>query len=74
MTLDDYVKDKQRKLEEIYQANEIIYEEEESPDKTSSFARLNKHMESVKVVASNLQEDDDILDVSMPPETPLPYF
>ena len=28
----DYVKDKQRKLQEIYQANEIIYEEEDSPN------------------------------------------
>jgi hypothetical protein len=38
MTLDDYVKDKQRKLEEIYQAHhDIIYEEEgESPDKGGS--------------------------------------
>jgi len=29
----NYAKDKQKQLEEIYQANEIIYEEEESPDK-----------------------------------------
>jgi hypothetical protein len=27
---------KQRKLEELYKANEVIYEEEESPDRHSS--------------------------------------
>lgn len=39
MTMDDYmrIRDKQRKLEEIYQASQdIIYEEEDSPEKLSS--------------------------------------
>jgi outer membrane biosynthesis protein TonB len=59
MTLDDYVKGKQKKLEEIYQAHhDIIYEEEgESPDKgvsSSQASNRQSHFGSSVLIAAGV--------------------
>ncbi len=49
----DYVTGKQKKLEQIYKANEVIYEEEESPERNSSSRNSFRYNRKMRIATED---------------------